>query len=258
MTVWDLRTFQRALGATLLGLVIVGLVTAASDEGQIALFVRVGRTLPLAPIAGAVGVALALGTPRVCSETRALEALGRSPAESMVSAVIGSALPSIAIAMFLFANGRIDIGAFFPRAAHGDVFVFHNGAFESASIGVRVGPDGQMQPLLAPAATGGADEDLPQGARGAAAATTVLAGLALPLLVARTAVHTSLLDPRARRRRRNISVAIAFLTALSTLVAFQAAAVKLAPALLAAIPSALLLAISLFVEMRSQRLKDIR
>ena len=65
MTVWDLRTFARALGATLLGIAVVWLVTAASDEGQLTAGVRAGRTLPLAPLCSAIGAALALGTARV-------------------------------------------------------------------------------------------------------------------------------------------------------------------------------------------------
>ncbi|MCW5836588.1 MAG: hypothetical protein KIS78_29595, partial [Labilithrix sp.] len=80
MTPWDIRAMLRALGAAVLGLVVVWLVPAASAEGQLTAGARAGRTLPVAPLCSAVGAALALGTARVRQEVRAFEALGRSPA----------------------------------------------------------------------------------------------------------------------------------------------------------------------------------
>src|SRR5688572_12741164 len=97
VTTWDLRAFVRALAATLVGLVVVWLVTAASDEGQLTVATRAGRTLPLAPLCSAVGAVVALATARVRSETRALEALGRAPGENALAAAAGAALPSLIV-----------------------------------------------------------------------------------------------------------------------------------------------------------------
>ncbi|MCL2726276.1 MAG: hypothetical protein FWD69_17780 [Polyangiaceae bacterium] len=251
MTTWDFRSFLRALVATLLSLTIVWLITAASDEGPLAVAIRAGRTLPLAPLAGSVGAALALGTSRVRGETLALEALGRSPAEAMVAAVIGAALPSIVIAMLLAAGPTVNVTAFYPRAPRDNAFVVRNGAFESASLGVRIDSNGELEFASSSAARGNG-EDLPRGARGAAAAATALAGIALPLVAARASAYRSLLDRFMRKRRRNLSVAIVGMTSLATLVAFQAAAAGFAPAMLAVLPPSLLLAWSL-VAMRFSR-----
>jgi lipopolysaccharide export LptBFGC system permease protein LptF len=249
MTAWDKRSFLRALSATLLGVAVVWLITAASDEGKLSMSVRAGRTLPLTPIAGAVGVALVLGTARVRSETRALEALGRHPSESIVAAVAGAALPSVVVAVLLFV-GAAHVAAFYPRAVHHDAFVFHDGAFESASLGVRVEQSGEMQLLVREAAETTTPshnaslesmQPLPRNAKEAAAVATSLTGIALPLASARAVAYASFFSQRARKRRRNLMLVVAAAMSLLTLVAFQATAAGLAPAMLAALPAALLL-----------------
>ena len=131
MTAWDLRTFLRALVATLIGIAVVWLVTAASDEGQLTVSVRAGRTLPLAPLCSAIGAALALGTARVRDETRALEALGRSPGQTARAAALGAALPSLLIGIAIGLSSIIDVSGFYPRAPRGDAFVYADGAFTS-------------------------------------------------------------------------------------------------------------------------------
>ncbi|AKV02338.1 hypothetical protein AKJ09_09001 [Labilithrix luteola] len=245
MTAWDLRAFLRALGATLVGIAVVWLVTAASDEGQLSVGVRAGRTLPLAPLCSAVGVALALGATRVRSETRALEALGRSPSQALVAPVVGAALPSFVFAALIAASSAVDISAFYPRAPRGDSFVYRDGAFESATLGVRVATsDGDARPIdgtsIAP------DEGLPRGARSSASLSTALAGAALTLIAARAVLHMSMLDRATRRRRRALALVLVAVTSIATLVAFQAAAAHLLPSAVAAVPSALLLASALF------------
>ena len=246
MTPWDIRAAVRALVAALLGLVVVWLVTAASDEGQLTVGVRAGRTLPLAPLCSAVGAALALGTTRVRQESRAFEALGRSPAETSRSAALGAALPSVVVAVAIALVPSVDVGVFYPRAFRGDTFVFTEGSFISPTLGVRIDDAGETHPLD-PALTGavGRDEELPPRARAAAAAATGFAGLALALVAARAALRRSLLDDRARRRMRATALGEGVACVVLTLVAFQAAAVRVVPASLAAVPPALLLAIAL-------------
>ena len=245
MTPWDIRAMLRALGAATLGLVVVWLVTAASDEGQLTVGARAGRTLPLAPLCSAVGAALALGTARVRLESRAFEALGRSPAETGRAAALGAALPSIVIALAIVAIPSVDVGAFYPRAARGDVFVVtDDGAFESPTLGVRIDADGETFALDGPAPVRD-EEGLPRGARLAAAAATGFAGLGLALVAARASLRRSLLDQGARRRLRVLAFGEAFACAVLTLVAFQAAAAHVAPAALAVMPPLALLAVAL-------------
>jgi hypothetical protein len=244
VTPWDIRAWLRALGAALLGLVVVWLVTAASDEGQLTVGARAGRTLPLAPLCSAVGAALALGTARVRQESLAFEALGRSPAETGRAAALGAALPSVVIAIAIAAVPNVDVGAFYPRAARGDSFVkVEGGGFVSPSLGVRIDANGETSPLEG--APPPPDAELPAGARAAAAAATGLAGLALALVAARATLRRSLLDRRARRRSRWLALGEGLGCALLTLVAFQAAAVRVAPAALAVAPPLALLALAL-------------
>jgi len=243
MTAWDFRTFARALGATLIGIAVVWLVTAASDEGQLTVSVRAGRTLPLAPLCSAVGAALALGTSRVRDEVRALEALGRSPGQTARAAALGAAFPSLLIGLAIGTSSVVDVSGFYPRAPRGDTFIYVDGAFTSATLGVRVAEDGEPRP------TEGAghevDEGLPRHARGVASATTAMAGLALALVAARAVLRVSLLHRRALRRRRILAAVQVFACVLFTLVAFQAAAARVAPAWLTMVPPAALLGVAL-------------
>ena len=242
-TPWDVRQLARACGAAALGLLVVWIVTAASDEGQLTVGARAGRSLPLAPLCSAVGAVLALGTARVRLESRAFEALGRSPAETSRAAAIGAALPSLVVALAIACVPAVDISAFYPRAVRGDAFVVTADGFESRSLGVKIDRDGETTPLeTTPSAP---DAGLPNGARLAAAGATALAGLALALVSARAALRRSLLDERARRRMRATAFVEAFACATLTLILFQAAAARLVPAAAAVVPSSVLLALAL-------------
>jgi hypothetical protein len=258
VTKWDWRSGTRAFGAAVLALVVVVLITAATDEGQISVAARIARTLPLAPLCSAVGAALALGTARARSEVRALEALGRSPFESARFAAAGAALPSLLMAFAIGVAGSVDVGGFYPRAPRGETFVREEpsagnepsarkqGAFVSSGLGVRVTDDGDARPLdeRSPPARSG-DEGLPRAARGSAATTTAIAGIALALVASRAVVRPSLSD-RKRRRRLRLRAALSVLgCALFTLLAFQAAAARVAPAALAIVPPVILLALEL-------------
>lgn len=243
MTAWDLRTFGRALGVTLFGLVVVWLVTATSDEGQLTVAVRAGRTLPLAPLCTAIGAALALGTSRVRNETRAIEALGRSPVQTSAAAAFGAALPSLLVGAAIGASAAVDVSGFYPRAPRGDTFMYVDGTFTSPTLGVRVGNDGVLTAIGT--AQPSEDDSLPRHARTVAAATTATAGLALALIAAKTALRESLETRRARRCRRVLAAIGTLLCALLTLVGFQAAAARVEPAALALVPSVLLLGVAL-------------
>ena len=72
-----------------------------------------------------------------------------------------------------------------------------------------------------------------------------MAGVALALVAARAVLRVSLQHRGGRRRRRTIAAVQVFTCALLTLVAFQAAAARVAPASLAMLPPAVLLGIAL-------------
>ncbi len=251
MTSWDTRTFTRALAATTLAMVVVWLVTAATDEGNLTLATRATRVMPIAPLASAVGAALALGTARLRDEARALEALGRSPRQIALSAALGAALPSVLVAFLLATWTRLDVQAFYPRAPRAESFTWSaaSSSFESAELRVRVGEDGEATPLEGPGGEGSGEPDdaaLPRGGRVSAALATALAGAALAVLASRAVLTPSLEGEQKTRRRRLLALALGLLCALSTLVAFQAAAARVAPAFVAVVAPALLLVAVLF------------
>jgi hypothetical protein len=246
VTNWDFRAFTRALSATFVALLVVWLVTAASDEGQLTVGARAGRTLPLAPLCSAVAAALALGTSRVRGEAHALEALGRSPSENAFAAALGASLPSVLLGLVIATSAQVDVSPFYPRPPRAEVFVREDAAhaFASPTLGIAIhDEDGAMTRIRTEARP--PDEGLPRGARMSAALATAVAGIALSLLASRSVLRPSLLDVAARRRRKSAAAAGGILCALATLVAFQAAAARAAPAALAVVPSLLLLVVML-------------
>jgi len=225
VTVWDARLAARSALAAGIMLGLIGLVGAATDEG-VSWLVRLGRTLPLAPAAGAVGAYLALGSARARGEIVALAALGRRPSTSALPAAVGGAFVSLLAAAAVLTPG-VDPHVFFPSVPHLTAFAFEGGAFVDHAEGLRVGPTGDIE-ALAPevvAATAG----LPAHARGAAALATALVGGALALVGA-----------RARLGALAPSLAGGLVASAAVLVTFQAAgaalvSVWLAPALAGAL-----------------------
>lgn len=257
VTEWDLRAFARALGAALLALAVVWLVTAASDEGGLAASVRAGRILPVAPLCSAAAAVLALGTARVRQETHALEALGRSPAQTTRAVALGAAAPSLAIALVIALHPRVDVAAFYPRVTEGEQFVWEGTSFASPTLGMRFSLDGTVVPIDATAAPH-PDANLPRFARLSAALSTALAGAGLALVAAEATLAASPRDRRARRRRSFLAAAVAVVSALLTLVAFQAAATRLVPAMLAFVPPAILFGATLAWRRSRYREADAR
>jgi hypothetical protein len=233
VTEWDARAFARGAALAALALVLAGVVTAASDEGGLAWGARAGRTLPLAPVCAAVGAWLALAPARARGDERALAALGRSPWEREVAAILGGAIVALAAALAIGCLARIDVSGFYPRPEQSLHWTFDGAAFTSDGGQWRVGADGA--PSLArtpPTEAPGAAEGVPPRGRASAALSTAALGLALPMLVARA------------RSRRAATLALGAIAAgaLATLLAFQAAAAAVASPLLAPVPPLLLLA----------------
>lgn len=239
-----------------MAVVLVWLVTAASDEGQLAIGVRAGRTLPLLPICGVAGVVLALGTPRQEQEIHALETLGRSPGEIVTAAVCGAVLPSLVVALLLGLGVPRDVSAFYPRSVQADTFVYRDGAFESSSLGVRVDPSGALGPSSLPPTDG---DGLPRHAHGASALSTALSALAFATLSASAVQATTPLDARRRRQRRVEGAVALIATSLATVVLFQAAAAHIVGALVGVVPPLVLtIAIAIRARMRSGPRRTVR
>jgi hypothetical protein len=231
LTRWDVREAGRAAGFAALALLFAWLVTAATDEGGVAWTERAARVLPLAPACAALGTWLGQTPGWARGEGRVFASLGRAPLATSASSVFGGAGVAWAVALAIAFAGRVDVGGFFPVARVPKVYVAEpGGAFLEAATGYLIEPDGT---LLAPHSiprAAAALETVPSRGRLAAGLATGLAGLAFPLLVARTA--------RGSWLERG---AVALLAAVASVVLFQAAAVGLVGALAASLPSLLLL-----------------
>lgn len=230
MTPWDARAFARGATMALLCLGLVAAVTAASDEGGLAWGVRAGRTLPLAPVCAAVGAWLALAPARARGDDLALETLGRSPWQRHAAAVLGGAVVAAAAALVVALSSRVDIEGFYPRAEATLRWHFDGASFLTEDRHWRIALDGT--PTLLPGAAEAAPSSLPRAARAAAALSTALAGLGLPVLAAQARSRADVLRGLGKLAT----------TALLTILAFQAAAAARIPALVAPLPSLLLLA----------------
>jgi len=238
-TAWDRRTFARGAAVALATLALAFVVTAASDEGGLAWGVRAGRALPLAPVCAAVGAWLALAPGRARGEELALAASGRSPWECHAAAIVGGAVVALGAAVAIAAVSRVDVRGFYPRAEA--ALAWHPESGETSAKGAvfrsddgrwRIAANGEPIFDAEAASLTKAASELPHAARVAAALATAFAGLALPMLAA-----------RARSKRAMASAFAAIVAAaLVTVLAFQAAAIARAPALLAPVGPLLLLA----------------
>ncbi len=234
---WDARNAGRAALVTGLALVVVTLATAASDEGGVAWGVRVGRSLPLAPICAAFGTWLALAPARTRSEMLALETLGRAPQLNALAAVLGGAAVALACALAVASVPRLDVTGFYPTVLKSDDIRFEDGHFVDRSRGATFASDGSFTKLPSDPAAGGwkgsaNDVAVPRSGRPAAALAIALAGLALPILAA-----------CIRRRAWPRMTAAVALTVPATVLLFHAAAAHRLGAYAAALPS---LALTLF------------
>jgi hypothetical protein len=239
-TEWDTRNFGRAVGAAAAALVIAWLVTAATDEGGVAWGERAGRTLPLAPLCAAIGASAALAPVRWRGEAGALAALGRSRLEVAAGAVAGGAAVAIAAALVIGLARHVNVAGFYPTATHPSAWRWDGSGFVDPVRGLRVAADGA--PRQVPVEAGALAASLPAHARAAAAITTALAGLALPLLLAHTLLSGT---PDRRFDRRDALVAAAAVAAMAaSIVLFQAAATRQLPAIVAAVPALALLALA--------------
>jgi hypothetical protein len=218
------------MGFASLALVLGWLVTAATDEGGVAWGERAARVLPLAPACAALGTWLGQAPGWGRGEGRVFASLGRAPFATSASSVLGGTGVAWVAALVIGFAGRVDVGGFFPVARAPDVFVAEpGGAFLDAATGYMIEPDGALvAPLSTPRPSSPLPAVPPRG-RAAAGLATSLAGLALPLLVAKGA--------RGSWLQRG---GLGFLAAALSIYLFQAAAARLVGSLVAVVPSLLL------------------
>jgi hypothetical protein len=239
VTRWDANVLSRAAMVAMLALALAWLVTAATDEGGVAWGERAGRTLPLTPLCAAIGAWGALAAVRARGEALALEALGRSPEQIAMAAVVGGALVALVAAAAIGGVPSVDVTGFYPTATHRSAWQWHGGDFVDLIQGLRVGADG------APVRLAGEAEwtkvtAIPIHGRAAAALETALAGVALPMVVGSALLASR--EPAPRARERLVTTIASAVTVACSVGLFQAAAARRLPAVLAAVPPAVLLA----------------
>ncbi len=238
LTRWDLIVFGRAVAGTLLGLALIALITAASDEGGLSWVERAGRALPLSPFCAALGVWGALGPVKARGEALALAALGRTSREISAAAVAGVLLVSVASCVAIAAVPSVDVASFYPIASRPPSWQWRNGGFVDPTHALRMRPDGTLVESNI-RSTEVLRVAVPPKGRISAALATALSGVAMAMLAAR-----ALLEGGGRRGRRGRMVdgLACALAAFATVVLFQVAAARRAPALVAPLPALVLTA----------------
>jgi hypothetical protein len=215
VTAWDARVFTRAMGAAALAFVLAWLVTAATDEGGIGWGARAGRALPLVPLCTAIGAWIGLAAARARGELRAFEALGQMPARTGAPAVGGAAAVVVLAAIAVASVPAVGVEGFYPAVPREQGFHLEGSALVDDAGEFLVRADGVPQRLVPPRPVSTrAAASVPAHGRAAAAIVTLVAGLALSLLVA----------TRAPNRARWPSFVLAGVAVLATLIVLQAAA----------------------------------
>ncbi len=229
---WDVRLAARTAAIAAVSLAVIALVEGFTSErgGAAATTGAAIGPWPLAPLAAAISVALALVPARSSGELRALAALGAGPVRARLAAIaVGGALGLIgAIGL---ATGRIDATPLYPaprarsdwRAIEGASGVeFVSASRRARFASERLERDGASRELTPP-------EPLPPHGRAAAALAVALAAIALSTYAA---------SPRRRRPLRTI-VGFALYGA-TQVAAFQLAGARALPAVAVAAPPAAL------------------
>jgi hypothetical protein len=248
VTRWDAVVFLRAAALAGVALAVACLITAATDEGGVPWGERAGRTLPLTPVCAAVGAWGALAPIRARGEVRALEALGRSRMQIALAAIAGAAAIALLAAGAVGALRAVDVTGFYPSTPHRNAWRWGGDAFVSPTRGLRVEADGSPVRVGPPAEAPPLEKTPPAG-RAAASLATAFAGVALPMLLAQLLLERHA-GPNAQQRLGGAGSArwpalASGAAVVGSLMLFQAAAARLVPALLAALPPAALLAFAL-------------
>jgi hypothetical protein len=236
LTRWDLLVLGRGVMGTLLALMLVVLITAASDEGGLSWAQRAGRALPLSPFCAAIGVWGALGQVKARGEARALAALGRTSRQISAAAVSGALLVCLVSCVAIATVKSVDVASFYPIAGRPPSWQWRDGAFVDPVHGFLMTADGTLVDSRL-RATEVVRVAVPPLGRIAAALATALAGVALTLLSARALLESGGRAGAHERRARLFDGLACALAAVATVVLFQVAAARRAPALVAPVPA---------------------
>lgn len=247
---WDVRLAARTLALALVTLAAIALIEwFTSERGAAA-----GTTgaaigpLPLAPVAAAVAVSIALVPARSSGELRALAAMGASPLRARLAALVVAAALGL-VGAIAIGTGRVDATPLYPSPRPpSDWRVVGGGGGSEARAqaefvsarrrarlaGDRFDRDPSLPELAKP-------EGLPPHGRAAAAIAIGLAAVALATFAA---------SPLRRRPLRSI---LAFAIYGATQVAaFQIVGARALPAAVVAIPPAALLLLAM-IELHGER-----
>lgn len=226
---WDVRLAARTLALAVVTLVAIALIEWFTSERGAA----TGTTgaaigpLPLAPVAAAVAVSIALVPARSSGELRALAAMGASPLRARLAALLVAAALGL-VAAYAVGTGRVDATPLYPSARPPSDWRVDAGEFVSARrrarlAGDRFDRDPSLPELPRP-------EGLPAHGRAAAALAIALAAVALATFAS---------SPLRRRPLRSI---LGFaLYGATQVAAFQIVGARVLPAAVVAIPPAALL-----------------
>ena len=231
-TAWDRRTALSTGALTALAFVVALLLGAATDEGSVPWAERLVRALPVIPLCSALAAALSLRTTQRRGELVALESLGLPPWRAAVPIVIGAAAPAVLMVVAALVPSRADVHSFFPRVEI-EGLAWDGDRFVDLSRGVQVLADGTL--VRIGKTEGAASGALPWAAKASVGIALAAAAIAIPMHVAGS------FPDRRLRASAIVAAAVA-----PTIVLFQLAAPSIVPALVCAIPSALLLAAAPF------------
>lgn len=222
---------------TLLALTLVALITAVSDEGGLSWAQRVGRALPLSPLCAAIGVWGALGPVKARGEALALSALGRTPRQVSAAAVSGALLVCLGSCLAIATAKSVDVASFYPIAGRPPSWQWQESGFVDPVHGFLMSADGTLAESSS-RATEVLRVAVPPLGRVAAALATALAGFALALLSARALLESGGgVRARSESRGRLVDALACVVAAVATIMLFQVAAARRAPALVAPIPA---------------------
>jgi hypothetical protein len=235
-TRWDALVFGRGVIGTLLALALVALITAASDEGGLSWTQRAGRALPLSPFCAAIGVWGALGQVKARGEALAMAALGRTSRQISAAAVSGALLVCLASCVAIATVKSVDVASFYPSAGRPPSWEWRDGGFVDPVHGFLMTADGTLVDTHL-RATEVVRVAVPALGRAAAALATALAGVALALLSARALLESGGRSGAREPRARAVDAFACALAAVATVVLFQVAAARKAPALMAPVPA---------------------
>lgn len=138
ITAFDQRSFGRSLAIASVTALLAGIVMVSTDGEAAGSGARLARLGAMSPMFGAIGSAIAIAQSRARGETTALECLGMLPMRAHAGAFVAAFLLSIVGAVAAVSHGA-NLEALFPRLPQSDWVRLSDGAWWSASGGVRIG-----------------------------------------------------------------------------------------------------------------------